>query len=70
MKKAWNADIRCNLHHDNVRSCTASSGRALLEHFNWELFDLPPYSRELAQSDYYLLTYLKKQMVELPAFQV
>jgi hypothetical protein len=27
---------------------------ALLEHFNWELFDHPPYSPDLALSDYKL----------------
>jgi histone-lysine N-methyltransferase SETMAR len=31
----------------------------LLEHFNWELFDHPPYSLDLAPSDYHLFTYLK-----------
>jgi hypothetical protein len=31
--------------------------RALLEHFNWELFDLLSYSPDLAPSDYRLFTY-------------
>jgi hypothetical protein len=31
----------------------------MLEHFNWELFDHPLYSPDLAPSDYHLLTYLK-----------
>jgi transposase len=31
----------------------------MLEHFNWELFDHPPYSPDLAPSNYYLFTYLK-----------
>jgi histone-lysine N-methyltransferase SETMAR len=30
-----------------------------LEHFNWVLFDHPPYSPDIAPSDYYLFTYLK-----------
>jgi hypothetical protein len=30
-----------------------------LEHFNWELFDHPPYSLDLAPRDCDLLTYLK-----------
>jgi polysaccharide deacetylase 2 family uncharacterized protein YibQ len=30
-----------------------------MEHFNWELFDYPPYSHELATSDYQLFTYVK-----------
>jgi hypothetical protein len=30
------------LLHDNVHLYTATCIRALLEHFNWELFDHPP----------------------------
>jgi hypothetical protein len=47
------------LLHDNVRSHTAAHTRALLEHFNWELFDNPTYSTDFTPSDYYLFTYLK-----------
>jgi hypothetical protein len=32
---------------------------ALLEHFNWKLFDHPPYSPDLTPSNYHLLTYLE-----------
>jgi hypothetical protein len=32
----------------------------LLEHFNWELFDHPPYSPDLTPSNYHLFTYAKK----------
>jgi hypothetical protein len=35
----------------------AMRARALLEHFNWELFDRPPYSPDLALIDYHLFTY-------------
>jgi hypothetical protein len=28
----------------------------LLEHFNWELFDCPPYSPDLVPNDYHLHT--------------
>jgi transposase len=45
--------------HDNARSHTAACTQALLEHFNWELFDHPPYRRELTPSDYLMFTYLK-----------
>jgi hypothetical protein len=31
----------------------------LLEHFNWELFNHPPYSPDLAPWDYHLSSYLK-----------
>jgi transposase len=46
------------LLHDNVPPHAART-QALLEHFNWELFDHPPYSPDLAPSDYHLFTYLK-----------
>jgi transposase len=46
------------LLHENARPHTAT--RALLEHFNWELFDHPPYSPDLTPSDYHQFTYLKK----------
>jgi histone-lysine N-methyltransferase SETMAR len=45
--------------HENVRRHTAARTQTLLEHFNWELFDHPPYSPDLAPSDYNLFTYLK-----------
>jgi hypothetical protein len=48
------------LLHDNVHLHTAACARAPLEHFNWELFDYPPYGPDLTPSDYHLFTYLKK----------
>jgi histone-lysine N-methyltransferase SETMAR len=47
------------LLHDNVHPHTAACIRALLELFSWELFGHPPYSPDLALSDYHLFTYLK-----------
>jgi histone-lysine N-methyltransferase SETMAR len=44
--------------HDNVRLHTAACIWALFEHFKWELNDYPPYSPDLAPSDYYLFIYL------------
>jgi hypothetical protein len=49
------------LLHDNVRPHTATHTRALQEHFNWELFDHPPYSPDLAPSDCHLFTYTALQ---------
>jgi hypothetical protein len=46
------------LHHDNVHLHTAACTRALLEHFNWELRDNPPYSPDLTPSNYNLFIYL------------
>jgi histone-lysine N-methyltransferase SETMAR len=45
------------LLHDNVCLHTAAHTPTLLEHFNWELFDHPPYSTDLTLSDYHLFTY-------------
>jgi hypothetical protein len=53
-----NADIQCSALHDNACLHTAARTRALLEHFNWELFDHPPYSPDLAPSSYHLFIYL------------
>jgi transposase len=50
------------LLHDNARPRTASCTQALLKHFNWVLFDHPPYSPDLAPSDYHLFTYLKNRL--------
>jgi transposase len=48
--------------HDNAHPHTAAHIRALLEHFNWELFDHSPYSPDRAPSDCYLFTYLKNYL--------
>jgi histone-lysine N-methyltransferase SETMAR len=49
------------LLHDNAYPHSAARTRALLVHFSWELFDHPPYSPDLAPSEYHLFTrtYLK-----------
>jgi histone-lysine N-methyltransferase SETMAR len=47
------------LLHDNVCLHTSACTQALPDHFNWELFDHPPYSPDLTLSDYHLFTYLK-----------
>jgi histone-lysine N-methyltransferase SETMAR len=47
------------LLHDDICPHTAARTRALLEHFDWELFDHPPYSPNLVPNDYHLFTYLK-----------
>jgi histone-lysine N-methyltransferase SETMAR len=49
------------LLHDSPCPDTSTVTRtgALLEHFNLELFDYPPYSPYLATSDYRLFTYPK-----------
>jgi hypothetical protein len=51
--------MREMLVHDNARPYRDAPTRAPLEHFNWELFDHPPYSRDLSLGDYNVFTYLK-----------
>jgi hypothetical protein len=48
------------LLHDNARPYTFARTRLLPVHFNWVLFDHPPYSRDFAPSDYHLFTYQNK----------
>jgi hypothetical protein len=42
--------------HENALLHTADCTVALLEHFNWELFDNCRYSPDLAPSDYHLFS--------------
>ena len=48
------------LLHDNARPHTADRTVQLLQEFHWEIFDHPPYSPDLAPSDYHLFMHLKK----------
>jgi hypothetical protein len=47
------------LLHKNARPQATVRTRALLEHFNWELFDHSPYNPDLAPISSQLFTYLK-----------
>ena len=47
------------LLHDNVRPHTAPHTNASIKLFNWKIFDHPPYSPDLAPSDYHLFTKMK-----------
>jgi histone-lysine N-methyltransferase SETMAR len=44
---------------NNARLHTAAHTRALHEQFGWEIFEHPPYSTNLAPSDYHLFLHLK-----------
>jgi len=48
------------LLHDNARPHTAAGTAQMLQQFRWEVFDHPPYSPDLAPSDYHLFMHLKK----------
>jgi hypothetical protein len=47
------------LLHDNVRPHTAACRNALIKLLNWEIFDHPSYSLDLAPSNYHLFTKMK-----------
>ncbi|GBO04037.1 Histone-lysine N-methyltransferase SETMAR, partial [Araneus ventricosus] len=48
------------LLHDNAHPRTAAATQELLDHFGWETFDHPPYSLDLAPSDFHLFLKLKE----------
>jgi histone-lysine N-methyltransferase SETMAR len=50
------------LLHNKTRPHTAARTNALIKLFNWEIFDLPSYSPELAASDYHLFTNMKVRL--------
>ncbi|UYV65434.1 hypothetical protein LAZ67_3004375 [Cordylochernes scorpioides] len=47
------------LVHDNARPHAARTTQTLLENFKWEIFTHPPYSQDLASSDFHLFPALK-----------
>jgi hypothetical protein len=51
------------LVHDNACPYTTARTQALLEHFDWELFDHPHCSPNLALSNYHHFTYLKNWLI-------
>lgn len=50
------------LIHDNARPHTARATQQLLEKFGWDIFDHPPYSPDLAPSDFHLFPELKTRL--------
>ncbi|UYV69465.1 hypothetical protein LAZ67_6003692 [Cordylochernes scorpioides] len=53
---------RVRFHHDNARQHTAHQTTALIEEFEWELVSHPPYSPDVAPSDFYFFPELKKNL--------
>ena len=45
--------------HDNARPYTANVTKQLLQKFDWDMFDHPPYSPDLAAKDFHLFLHLK-----------
>lgn len=50
------------LLHDNARPHTAGATQTKIQKFGWEQFDHPPYSPDLAPSDYHLFLNLKREL--------
>ncbi len=50
------------LLHDNARPHSAAATQDLLAKFQWEVFAHPPYSPDLAPSDYHLFPQLKRHL--------
>ncbi|GBL68652.1 Histone-lysine N-methyltransferase SETMAR [Araneus ventricosus] len=48
------------LLHDNARPHTAAATQELLDQFGCEIFDHPPYSWDLAPSDFHLFLKLRE----------
>ena len=48
------------LLHDNARPHSTAQTQNLITSFKWEQMDHPPYSPDLAPSDYHLFLHLKK----------
>jgi histone-lysine N-methyltransferase SETMAR len=45
--------------HDNARPHTAAATQDLIVIFGWEQFDHPPYSPDIAPSDFHVFLHLK-----------
>jgi histone-lysine N-methyltransferase SETMAR len=50
------------LHHDNARSHTAQVTQEKIQELQWELLEHPPYSLDLAPSDFHLFGPLKSHL--------
>ncbi len=50
------------LMHDNARPHSARITQELLQTFKWDVFSHPPYSPDLAPSDFFLFPLLKKNL--------
>jgi hypothetical protein len=50
------------LHHDNARTHTARATHWRIQELQWELLEHPPYSPDLAPSDFCLFGLLKKHL--------
>jgi histone-lysine N-methyltransferase SETMAR len=50
------------LHHDNARPHTARATQERIQELHWELLERPPYSPDLAPSDFQLFVLPKDHL--------
>ena len=53
---------RIILHHDNARPHTANVTKETVANFGWEILPQPPYSPDLAPTDYHLFLSLANHL--------
>ena len=53
---------RILFHHDNAPTHSSKISRAVLREFRWEILSHPPYSPDLAPSDFFLFPKLKEHI--------
>jgi hypothetical protein len=53
------------LQHDNARPHTANITKAAIQELDWEILPHPPYSLDLAPSDYHLFRSLSNNLREV-----
>ena len=51
-----------SIQHDNARSHAGRQTVTVLQPFGWEIITHPPYSPDLAPSDFHLIPKLKEQL--------
>jgi transposase len=57
------------LQHDNARTHTANMTETAIQEIDWEILPHPPYSPDLAPSDYHLFRSLSLQQSALSFLQ-
>ena len=50
------------LLHDNARPHAGGATQTLIQQLRWKQFDDPPYSTDLAPSDYHLFLHMKREL--------
>jgi [histone H3]-lysine36 N-dimethyltransferase SETMAR len=53
---------KVTIHHDNARPHTAHLTQTRIAEYGWTIMPHPPYSPDLAPSDFFLFGHLKRQL--------